>query len=293
MTYGFPPLIWLRAFEATARHLSFTHAATELCLTQAAVSKQVKLLEQHLHENLFIRHVRRLELTKAGLAYLPRVRNSFELLEDGTNEVFGRANAEQLTIRVSIGYAVNNLVKRLPDFYETHPNVKLRIVSNVWNEEVESGAYDLDIRYGSTDWSKLDVDRLTWDTVAPLCSEDFLKKYDLETVEDLANAPLIQILGYEQGWASWLKQAGALSFKPEYIQVDSSLIAFELAANGIGVALGRSSISCDEISTKRLIKPFDLDVEVDEAFYLVSSHKKQQHPDAETFRRWLVNSEPV
>ena len=107
MSSKLPPLTWLRAFEASARHLSFTSAAAELGLTQAAVSKQIKLLEHYLHEPLFQRKPRSLVLTKIGAAYLPKVRDSFERLAAGTEEVFGRRRDEVLTVRVAAGFSVN------------------------------------------------------------------------------------------------------------------------------------------------------------------------------------------
>jgi LysR family transcriptional regulator, glycine cleavage system transcriptional activator len=104
MTRKLPPLTWLRAFEASARSRSFTQAATELNLTQAAISKQVKLLELYLREQLFIRNPRSLELTKTGAAYLPKVRDSFDRLAAGTHEVFGRRRSEILTVRCAVGF---------------------------------------------------------------------------------------------------------------------------------------------------------------------------------------------
>ena len=111
-----PPLAWLRAFEVSARHLSFTSAAQELNLSQAAVSKQIKLLELQLREPLFLRFPRSLSLTKAGEAFLPKVQDAFERLAAGTNEVFGQRRADVLTVRVAVGFGVQWLARRLPDF---------------------------------------------------------------------------------------------------------------------------------------------------------------------------------
>ena len=133
-----PPLVWLRAFEAAARHLSFTQAASELNLTQAAVSKQVKLLEHHLHESLFERLPRSLVLTRVGAAYLPKVQDAFDRLATGTMEVFGNRKSELLTVRAPVGYAVNWLAARLPRFASVHPATGIRIVSSVWSSPAAS-----------------------------------------------------------------------------------------------------------------------------------------------------------
>ncbi len=148
MRQSLPPLPWLRAFEATARHLSFTHAARELGLTQAAVSKQVKLLESRLNAALFIRHPRSLEITRVGQAYLPHDALAFDGLEAGTSALFAAGPQDGLTIRTSIGFGVLWLGPRIASFRAAHPDVALRIISNVWNERDPEGHCDLDIRYG-------------------------------------------------------------------------------------------------------------------------------------------------
>ena len=136
-----PPLPWLRAFEVSARHLSFTSAARELGLSQAAVSKQIKLLELKLGEPLFFRFPRSLGLTKAGEAFLPKVQDAFERLSAGASEVFGPRRADVLTIRCAVGFAVNWLAPRLPDFMARHPDIALRLISSVWNEDTGNEAY--------------------------------------------------------------------------------------------------------------------------------------------------------
>lgn len=292
MVPEFPPLNWLRAFEASARHLSFTHAAHELNLSQVSVSKQVKQLEGFLREQLFIRHARSLELTKVAEAYLPTVRDAFERLSDGTQEVFGRRRSKFLTIRAAVAFSVNWLGPRLPDFHARYPGIRLRIVSSVWNEMVGSPEYDLDIRYGTGNWSGLRADRLTWDTIAPLCHPSLVQRGELADVQHLSDHTLIQVLGYEEGWRKWLRAVGApdLAEGTRRLQVDNSLLAFQLAANRCGVALARSSLAQEEVTTGRLTYPFEAAVAIDEAFYLVSTPGAQTHPDTGAFRDWLLEA---
>jgi len=242
MSHQLPPLVWLRAFEATARHLSFTRASKELNLTQAAISKQVKLLEFHLREQLFVRRARSLEMTKSGEAYLPKVRDAFERLAAGTNEVFGNRKSGILTVRSAVGLSVNWLAPKLSDFREKHPNVRLRVISSVWNEEIGDRKYDFDIRYGTGSYGKHRADRLTWETITPLCAPSLM---DPERgAEQLSEHMLIHVLGYEEGWAHWLRLAGVPLVDPGGgLQTDTSLLAFEIAASGGGVALGRSSMA--------------------------------------------------
>ncbi|CAG0909934.1 unnamed protein product [Cyprideis torosa] len=287
MASPLPPLSWLRAFEASARHLSFTHAAQELNLTQAAISKQVKLLEHFLHTPLFERKPRSLILTKTGAAYLPKVRDGFERLAAGTEEVFGRRRAQTLTLRAATGFAVNWLAPRLPDFFEKHPLVPLRIMSSVWNEPFEKERYDLDICYGLGLWQGFRADRLGWETITPLCAPTMAAR--LQTPKDLEAERILHVMGYQDGWANWLSAAGVTGLDAgSGTHLDTSLMAFEMAAHGLGVALGRRSMAARELASGRLVKPFDLEVPVQEAFFLLTPEIGAQHPHAETFRDWIL-----
>lgn len=287
MARQLPPLAWLRAFEASARHLSFTHAAAELHLTQAAVSKQVKLLEFELREQLFERKPRSLLLTKIGAAYLPKVQDAFERLDVGTQEVFGARQGGTLTLRVPVGYAVNWLAPRLPRFFAACPDIPLRIVSSIWREDVDRDSYDLDIRYGLGQWPGFRADQLTRETVTPLCRADVAAR--LATPDDLARERLLHVMGYQEGWATWLAAAGAVGVNAgSGMHFDTSLMAFEVAAQGGGVALGRRSMACHERDLGRLVEPFDLRLPLQENFFLLTAEKGRLQPRAATFRDWLI-----
>lgn len=287
MSQKLPPLLWLRAFEASARHLSFTHAAAELNLTQAAVSKQVKLLEHYLREPLFQRKPRSLVITKIGASYLPKVRDAFERLGSGTEEIFGNRRSEVLTVRAPVGFSVNWMAQRLPGFFDQHPKIPIRFVSSVWADEFDKEKYDLDIQYGNGKWTGYRNDRLTWELLEPVCSIETAR--EIAKPSDLEKQRLLHVLGYEEGWAVWLKAAGVAHINSgQGIQFDNSLLAFEVAAFGGGVALGRSSMSTRELKKDRLVKPFSLAVPVREAFYLMTPANGSSHPHAETFRTWLL-----
>ncbi len=287
MAYKLPPLSWLRAFEASARHLSFTQAAEELLLTQAAISKQIKLLEQHLREPLFERKPRSLVLTKVGAAYLPKVQDAFDRLGAGTQEVFGGRRAEMLSVRAPVGYSVNWLAARLPRFVDAHPATPVRIVSSVWAEDFETERYDLDIRYGHGRWPGFRADRLTWEVLEPLCLPELAAR--LRSPDDLAGERLLHVLGYQEGWASWLSAVGARGVNAgSGLHFDTSLMALEVAANGGGVALGRRSMTGRDLASGRLVRPFDFALPIEESFYLVAPEGRPTHPDATRFRDWLL-----
>jgi len=288
-----PPLTWLRAFEAAARTLSFTAAAGELNVTQAAVSKHVKSLEQYLRHPLFIRRPRSLELTKSGAAYLPKVQDALSRLAIGTREVFGLQRPASLTLRCAVSFAVNWLAPRLPEFLERHPGTSIRIISSVWNNDFDGAAFDLDIQYG-TGWPGITHHRLTWDRITPLCAPGLPDRLALATVDDLAHHRLLHVLGYYEGWGTWLQAAGAAQVDAGHgLQLDTSLAAFELAAQGAGVALGRTSLAARERASGRLIAPFGLEVPIDEAFHLLEPSAGPLHPDAARFVSWLLRAAQV
>ena len=289
-TRRLPHLTWLRAFEASARHLSFTNAAQELNLTQAAISKQLKLLEHYLREPLFEHKPRSLVLTKVGAAYLPKVRDGFERLAAGTEEVFGLRRSEVLTVRAPVGYSVNWIAPRLRRFFDRHPETEVRLVSSVWGDRFDNERFDLDIRYGTGKWSGYHADRLTWEVIKPVCAPSLLEgPIALHAPDDLAHHRLLHVLGYEEGWADWIRYAKAKGVNSgQGQQFDTSLLAFEFASRGGGVALARSSMLGVEIEHGRLVEPFGIEAPLHEAFYLISPVSGRDHPDARKFRDWLI-----
>jgi len=287
MIRDLPPLTWLRAFEAAARTLSFTEAGRELHVTQAAVSKHVKSLEFYLHHQLFNRRPRSLELTKSGEAYLPKVQDALDRLAIGTREVFGRRRSQALTIRCAVSLAVNWLAPKLPDFLNLHPDKPVRILSSVWSDPFDTEAFDLDIQYGATAPKDLRGHRLTWERISPLCSPAVASR--LREPADLRNERLLHVLGYQEGWGIWLNAAKASGVDPgQGLQLDTSLLAFELAAEGAGIALGRTSLAERERASGRLVAPFDLEVPINEGFHLLEPPASNPRPDAQVFTRWIT-----
>lgn len=287
-----PPLNWLRAFEASARQLSFTHAAAELNLTQAAVSQQVKGLESQLGTALFKRLPRGLELTEAGLAYLPVVHEAVERLAAATDEIFGEGHVRLLTIRVSLVFFTHWLALRLPDFRERHPEVNLRITSNIWggDSSVTDVEADMEIRHGHGNWAGLKAERLTWDTLLPVCAPHLPSaQAPLSSPKDLAHHELLHVLGYEEGWGYWLKKAGAARVdSSKGMQFDTLISALKAAELGQGVALARSSLVESMLESGQLIAPLKSRHQTSEAFFLVYSPHNFVNPHAAACAEWLL-----
>lgn len=284
-----PPLNWLRSFEATARHLNFTHAAGELNLTQAAISQQVKGLESQLGMTLFKRLPRGLELTDVGRAYLPVVHECIRRLTTATDEIFGQGKSRALTLRCNLVFFTSWLAPRFHRFRERYPDVRVRFTSNIWVDE-DNRESDMEIRYGKGQWPGLEADRLTWDQLLPVCRPVLANGMPAPTEPaELADHTLLHVIGYEEGWGYWLDQTGYTGIRcRDELQFDTLISALEMARQGAGIALGRSSLVAGLISRGELVTPFDLPVATAEAFYLVRPEYRYTHPHAEIFRSWLI-----
>ncbi len=286
-----PPVNWLRAFEAAARHVSFTQAARELGVTPSAVSQQVRLLEQHLGCALFNRLPRSLELAEAGEAYLPLVHDAFERLVASTAELFGDRGVKRLTIRVTAGFAVFWLIPRLTRFRARHPDMALRLTTSIWAGEPRDPAADLEIRHGAGGWPGMRAERLSWDTVFPVCSPSLRNgPVPLVSPADLSRHTLLHAIGFREGWGEWLARAGVADRvdPAEGLEFDTSVMTIELALRGAGVALGRSCLVGELLAAGRLVAPFELALPTDEAVYLISTAGRPADSAAERFRVWLL-----
>lgn len=281
-----PPLTWLRAFEVSARHLSFTQAAQELHLTQTAVSKQVRMLEHYFGEALFLRKARSLALTETGAAYLPKLKENFARLAAATDEVFGDQKGNVLRLRCASSFAVSWLAPRLKDYCANNPGLQLRLSTSVWSEEFDRERLDFDIQYGSGQWSGLSADPLTQDQLFPVCAPST----SLSEAGDLVNERLLHVLGYEDGWGEWLAAAGVPEIEtPTSMQFDNSLMAYACASQGQGIALGRSSLAATMLAQGTLFEPFSVRVPARENFYLIGAATGRRKPQAERFRSWLLD----
>lgn len=285
-----PPLNWLRSFEAAARHLNFTQAAAELHMTQAAISQQIKGLEAQLGCALFKRLPRGLALTDSGRAYIPGVRESIEKLALVTDEVFGKERSRTLTVRVNLVFFNHWLAPRLADFRTQFPDIGLRFTSNIWVADPDKDA-DVEIRYGKGLWPGFTSNRLTWDELIPVCSPNLLDdQQPPKSAAELAEHTLLHVIGYEEGWGFWLNQLGCHTVDPSQgIHFDSLVTAMEMAAQGHGIALSRTSLAASMLESGRLIAPFEQPVATSESFFLATPVNQHIHPHVESFRYWLIN----
>src|SRR5215470_2125589 len=203
-----PPLNALKAFEAAARHESFTRAAEELCVTQGAVSHQVKALEAELGLKLFNRERQRLVITEAGRAYLVVVRDAFDRIASGTERLLQRQSGGALTITTSPNFAAKWLVHRMGRFGEAHPEIDLRVSASHHHIDFAREDIDLAIRHGDGSEPGLHVTRLCAEQMFPVCSPKLLSgRGPLRSPADLARFQLLHV-NDRQGWGQWLDFAG-------------------------------------------------------------------------------------
>ena len=295
MTRKLPPLNALRAFEAAARHLSVTKAAAELNVTPAAVSHQVKALEEQLGVTLFRRLNRALMLTDAGQLFLPGLRDGFDRLAEAADKV--RAECEGGTLAVSVGpsVAAKWLVPRLDRFRAAHPDIDLRIdatdrVANFAREDV-----DVAIRYGSGRYPGLRVDQLFAEEVFPVCSDKLCEGASpLREPGDLRHHTLLHVDWRTQdetwpNWRMWLLAAGVEGVEPTRgPKFSQESMVVQAAIEGHGVALTSSVLVADDLAAGRLCKPFTLSLPIRFAYYVVAPEAAADRPKVAAFRAWIL-----
>lgn len=290
-----PPLNALRAFEAAARHCSFAKAAEELRVTAAAVSHQIKALEQLLGIKLFKRLPRGLVLTDAGRSYLPGLSDGFEQLARASQGIAGRRLRGALTISVLPSFGAGWLVPRLGEFRRLHPDLDLLVRSEIRPIDFRTEDVDVAIRYSRHAPAGLRVDHLMGEDLFPVCSPSLLNGlHPLRRIEDIRHHTLIHDgAGTEanawQAWRPWLKEAGIDDIDPRRgpAFTDSTLI-YQAAIAGEGIAIGRSALAGDHLASGRLIRPFAVERRSELSYWIVSATESADAPHVAAFRRWAL-----
>ncbi len=274
----------LRAFDAAARHLNFTRAADELCVTQAAVSHQVKALEDHIGRALFRRTARGLVLTDEGVALAPTVADSFARIERQLDACKAGGPMEVLTVGVVGTFAVGFLLERLSRFRAEHPRIELRLLTH--NNKVDLSAESLDyaIQFGDGAWRSVQADYVMAAPLSPLCAPSLLDQ--LQHPDDLRTQRLLRSYR-SQDWLAWLQAAGAKGVTPRGPLFDASAIMVQAAMFGEGVALAPPSMFVRELQQGRLAQPFDVAVDVG-GYWLTRLLSKEPTPAMRAFRSWLL-----
>ncbi len=296
MIVTLPSPIALRAFEAAARHLSFTRAAAELNVTQAAISHQIKALETELGVRLFLRLTRRLALTEDGTALAAAVGDAFERITAAAGRLRAEGGTGRLTVSVGPYFSAAWLSLRIGRFWRRYPNIQLHLHHTMESADFRQSEIDLavDWGWGAVDWPGLDAELFMRLHVTPVCSLALLDgPHPLREPRDLGRHTLLHEADH-QGWALWLAAAGATGVDAEAGPViDDHNVLVHAAMEGQGVALAEASFIGDDVAAGRLARPFGLAVDIDAAYYIVCPPGALERPKVRAFRDWLFEEAAV
>jgi LysR family glycine cleavage system transcriptional activator len=289
-----PPLNSLRAFEVVSRHESFRAAAEELHVTAAAVSQQVKALENHLGRKLLRRSSGGYSLTPDALAGLPQLRDAFDQLSSAVATMTS-GGQRLLTVSAVPSLAAEWLVPRLHRFREQYPALDVLLHASEELVDFEHSRVDLGIRYGTGSYPGLASERLFVDEIFPVYSPRMLDgRAPLKKPSDLRGQPLIHTdwtpdRGHWPGWTDWLRAAGVTGIDvTKGLRSSDGALVIQAAIGGQGVALGSKALVLEHLAAGRLIRPFKLSLVTDFAYYVVCAKARADEPDLRAIRTWLM-----
>ena len=284
-----PPLNALKSFEAAARHESFTRAAEELCVTQGAVSHQVKALEAELGIKLFNRERQRLVITEAGRQYLDVVRDALDRIALGTERLVQRQSSGALTVSTSPDFAAKWLVHRFGRFAEAHPDIDLRISATMHHVDFVREDVDVAVRHGDGNWVGLHAVRLCAEQLFAVCSPKLVAaRHRLARPSDVLKLPLLH-LDDRKDWSTWLEAAGVIGTEPLHGPVMNHVsMVIDAAIDGEGVALARTTLAAWDLINGRLVRPFPIALPISKTYWIVCPKATSTLPKITTFRDWLL-----
>ena len=294
MSRAIPPLNPLRTFEVAARHRSFTRAAEELSVTAAAVSHQIKTLEESLGVVLFVRQPKSLELTKAAQAYLPGIQRAFHQMAEATQQLHLRENSSTLKINVPPTFAVKWLIPRLIRYLKDHPSIDVKVSTSAQSVDFDREGFDLAVRYGRGVYPGLHAELCLPVEVFPVCSPTLLQgEHALREPADLRHHILLHDDSTytdvsNPNWAMWLLHAGVHgidatrgpSFWPSHLVINAAI-------DGLGVALAKRNWVEKDIEEGRLVRPFEISLPVEFSYYLVYPESRIEDRLITQFVDWV------
>ncbi|MCP2513756.1 transcriptional regulator GcvA [Achromobacter mucicolens] len=286
-----PPLNALRCFEVAGRLGSITSAAEELSVTPAAISRQIRLLEEHLGLKLFLRQHRRIVLTSMGAAYHADISRCFGGMQRATSELGERSRRRQFVIKAPHSVAMRWLLPRLSGFHRQYPDIDVKLHTAVDAPDFEREEVDAGICMGDGRWRGLVSYKLMVNELLPVCVPG--KCARLRTPADLKGEILLHTLARPDYWEIWLQAAGLTDIDvTRGLRYESSALAYEAALEGYGVAIAQKPLVQKELDEGRLVAPFDLTVDLGaQSYYFVLPPEDYRRPSAELtqFRAWAAS----
>lgn len=283
-----PNLIWLRSFESAARHLSFTAAAEELGITQNALSLHVRSLEAKLACQLFTRAARKLALTEVGQAYAFSLRRALGDISLSTSSLFGADSNQVLTVRAPISTAALWLARKLPEFAERHPEITIKLVSNIWAESIGQEDVDVELRLGRGGWDDVVSRKISSERIVPIAASSF--GAGQTTIDALKQGPMVQILGYEDMSQLYLDALGVtLSDQARPFLVDTTIAAIEIVAAGGGYTVVLERFADHAVKFGHPITIVGEPIPIDQSHYLIGLSAPEVNDTArQLFEAWLA-----
>jgi len=285
MTRKLPSLNAMRAFEAAARHASFTGAADELFVTHAAISRHIRELEEWLGVQLFIRTGRGVRLTEPGQAYQAQLTPAFDRMAQATQDIMQDGGDSQLVISVEEAFASRWLVPHMGRFTKANPDIELSLDPDDTLVDFHSRRVDLAIRYGHGGWDNVEAELLVHARLFPVCSPELIEGKILTTPSDLANYPLLHE-DSKRWWEHWLRAEGVADEVSTKGPMFQGHLALEAAEASQGFALGDQVLTAEALKEGWLVKPF-AGVRAHGAYYLVQSPEKKESDGVQRFRTWI------
>jgi LysR family transcriptional regulator, glycine cleavage system transcriptional activator len=289
MPIPLPPLPSLRLFEAAARHESFRKAAEELGLTASAVSHGVDSLEKWLGVELFRRRPRGVTLTPAGRHLLPYVSEGLSMIALGAQRLPGRRAERRVVLSVAPSFAQLFLVPRLPRFRALHPGIRISIDTSHRQALFPMEGVDLSIRMGKGAWPGVKSDLLFRERLIPVASPSYLASVSRSSAIDWQKATYLRVSSVEFDWNAWIEGAQATLEVVDDLHFDTTMLAIEAAAAGLGIAVGRIPLVVPDLNTGRLVKADERIVDIDTGYWLVGPSGQETRPAIQSFRKWLLD----
>ncbi len=283
-----PPLNPLRVFEVAARLESFTAAAVELGVTQSAVSRQIATLEAAVDIQLFVRERHGVMLTREGRIYRDAIAPAFTMIR-AASAALKDPKAEPLRLRIYTTFAAKWLIKRLPRFQERHPKIGVRLDASVKNVNFAQDDVDVAIQFGRGDWRGVEKRLLIRDVIQPVCSPRFLRNHpELRSIDGLRRQHLLHSHYRRKDWADWLASVDRPDLLSEGTQYPNSMLAYEAAIEGIGIAIGQTFLLKDDIASGALVPLFDRPLTRSLAYFAIWRKGPVQNRKVASFLKWLT-----
>jgi len=293
--YALPALPQLHTFEAVARRMSFTAAADELCLTQSAVSRQIKSLEDDLGRPLFLRRHRAIELTPDGHRLFEAVTRGLDEIAYCVSDLRVATEMPQITVAASVAFSYYWLMPRLERFTERYPEIDLRVLATDQKVNLTEQDADIAVLYGDGGWEGVEARRLFGERVYPVCSPRYLQEHpELQRPSDLLDQTLIHLDGGGTiwgavDWQTWLVQQGVAGQPVRRgIRLNSYPMVLQGAEAGRGVALGWSYITDEMLASGQLVCPFENPIETTCSYYIGALDRKTSTPAISGFIQWIT-----